>query len=466
MTGNLKEECGIFGVSLKKPSFDLIKELYLGLFALQHRGQESCGIAFKNKDSIELLIRQGLVSANFFKSLPLDLQISTGIGHVRYSTFGASNLVNAQPFVFNCNKGEIAIAHNGNIPNAERLRGELIETGSIFKTTSDSEILIHLLARIQKQNFEESLINSLVQLNGAYSFLLLYKDYLIAIRDKFGFRPLCYGKTNEGIVFASETNALDLVGAKYIAEVEPGEILFCRNGEIEEKFKFAKSDKITQCVFELIYFARPDSTVFGESVHEIRIKMGEKLASECKIKPDIVIPVPDSGNSAALGFSRAAGIPFEFGLIRNHYTGRTFIKPGQDKRIESVRIKLNPVKSIINNRSVAVIDDSLVRGTTASKIVKILKDAGAKEVHMFLSSPGIKHSCFFGIDTPTVEELISAKNTPEEIAKIIGADSVTFIKIENLKSCLKKPDKYCYACFDGNYSIKTNTLKNQTYIKF
>ena len=453
MSGELKEECGIFGISLKEPSLDLIKNLYLGLFALQHRGQESCGIAYKNDNSIELLIRQGLVSDNFFKSLPLNLRISVGIGHVRYSTFGASNLVNAQPFVFNCNKGEIAIAHNGNIPNAEDIRAELIENGSIFQTTSDSEILIHLLAQISKKEFKYSLIESLNQLNGAYSFLLLYKDYLIAIRDKFGFRPLCYGKTDNGIVFSSETNALDLIGAKFIDEVNPGEIIFCKNGEIIEKIKFTDCDEKKQCVFELIYFSRPDSMIFGESVHEVRIKMGEKLALVCKNDVDIVIPVPDSGNSAALGFSRAIGKPFEFGLIRNHYTGRTFIKPGQNMRVESVRIKLNPIKSIIKGKSLAVIDDSLVRGTTSSKIVKMLRYAGAKEVHFYLSSPSILYSCFYGIDTPTREELISSKNSPEKIAEIIGADSVTFLDINNMRDCLTEPDKYCYACFDGSYSI-------------
>lgn len=464
MLGELKEECGIFGISLKESSFDLIKNLYLGLFALQHRGQESCGIAFKNDNSIELLIRQGLVSDNFFKSLPLNLKVPVGIGHVRYSTFGASNLVNAQPFVFNCNKGEIAIAHNGNIPDAEEIRGELIEKGSIFQTTSDSEILIHLLAQISKEDFRSSLISSLNHLNGAYSFLLLYKDYLIAIRDKFGFRPLCYGKTDNGIVFTSETNALDLIGAKFINEVNPGEIIFCKNGEITEKVEFTDSDKKRQCVFELIYFSRPDSIVFGESVHEVRIKMGEKLALACKINPDIVIPVPDSGNSAALGFSRAIGKPFEFGLIRNHYTGRTFIKPGQDIRKESVKVKLNPIKSVINNKSIAVIDDSLVRGTTSSKIVRMLKEAGAREVHMFLSSPEIKYSCFYGINTPTREELISANHSREKIAEMIGADSVNFLKIEDLRECLEKPDNYCYACFKGKYAIKSNYQENKSYI--
>ncbi|MCK4796554.1 MAG: amidophosphoribosyltransferase [Spirochaetes bacterium] len=452
MISKLNEECGVFGISLKEPSSEIISKLYLGLFALQHRGQESCGIAYQNGESIELIKRPGLVSGVFFKSLPFDAVSRLGIGHVRYSTAGASNLTNAQPFVFNCNKGEIAIAHNGNIPNVNTIREELIQTGSIFQTSSDSEILVHILARISIKDFEISLISALNQINGAFSMLMIYKDNLIAFRDPFGFKPLCYGKIKDGYIFTSETNALDLVGAKYISEVEPGEIIFCKNGKLKKK-KFAISSKITQCIFELIYFSRPDSIVFGESVHEVRIKMGGKLAHLRKVDTDMVIAIPDSGNSAALGFSRASGIPFELGLIRNHYTGRTFIRPGQDKREEGVKIKLNPIKSVINGKSIAVVDDSLVRGTTSTKIVKMLREAGAKEIHLFLSSPGIKFSCFFGIDTPTRKELISSHSTPAEIAKIIGADSVTFLRIEDLKECLKCPEKYCYACFDGNYSI-------------
>ena len=461
MPYKLKEECGIFGISLKTPCVEVIRSLYLGLFALQHRGQESCGIAYQQNDSIELLIRQGLVSGNFFKSLPFNTISTTGIGHVRYSTFGVSNLVNAQPFVFNCNKGEIVIAHNDNIPNANIVREKLIQSGSIFQTTSDSEILVHLLARTPIKDFKSSLVSTLNQLNGAYSMLMLHQNILIAFRDPFGFRPLCYGKFNDGYVFASETNALDLIGAEYISDVKPGEIVYCKDGEIEKE-RFATPVKITQCVFELIYFSRPDSIIFGESVHEVRVKMGKKLAMRRKINPDIVISVPDSGNSAALGFSRASGIPFELGFIRNHYTGRTFIRPGQDKREEGVKIKLNPIKSVIKGKSIAVVDDSLVRGTTSSKIVKMLKEAGAKEVHLFLSSPGIKYSCFFGIDTPTSKELISSKLTPDEIANVINADSVTFLKIEDLKNCLKTPKKHCYACFDGNYPIPIHSCTNYT----
>ena len=453
MFDKFKEECGVFGISLEKESDEVIKNLYLGLFALQHRGQESCGIAFKKGNSLEVIKNKGLVSGKFFESLPFSEKINCGIGHVRYSTSGGSNVINAQPLVFNCNKGEIAIAHNGNIPNYDSIKKELINNGSIFQTTSDSEIVVHLMSRIIGSNFEQSLISTLNQINGAFSMLMLHKDDLIAFRDPNGFRPLSYAKIDGGYVFSSETNAFDLLGATDVTEIEPGEIVFCKKGKLEKK-RFAIAQKITQCVFELIYFSRPDSIVFKESVHDVRLKMGATLPSLKKINPDIVISVPDSGNSAALGFSRESSIPFEFGLIRNHYTGRTFIKPDQKNRIEGVKIKLNPLKSVINGKSVAVIDDSLVRGTTSSKIVKMLKEGGAKEVHLFLSSPEIKKSCFFGIDTPTESELISSNETPDTIAKIIGADSVTFLTIDDLKSCLKEPDKFCFACFNGDYPVK------------
>lgn len=451
----LREECGVFGIQLKKSNNEIIKNLYFGLFALQHRGQESAGIAFIKDNKIEVLKSKGLVAGDFFGTLPFDVSSKTGIGHVRYSTCGESNLLNAQPFTFNCNKGEIAIAHNGNIPSSNKMKNELIEKGSIFQTTSDSEILIHLLSRNNGTDFDKSLIMSLNELNGAYAMLMIHDETLIAFRDKFGYRPLCYGEIDGGYVFASETNAMDLVGAKNIKEVEPGEIVFCKNGEIT-KTRFVQAKKLNQCVFELIYFARPDSFVFGESVHVTRLKMGAKLSKLNKNKIDIVISVPDSGNSAALGFSKESNVDFDYGLIRNHYTGRTFIKPEQKVRTESVKIKLNPIKSVIEGKSVAVVDDSLVRGTTSRKIVNMLKEAGAKEVHLFLSSPEIKHSCFFGINTPTEKELISSRFDPIEIAKELGADSVTFIGIKELRECLSEPDKFCYACFDGNYAIDIN----------
>lgn len=457
MSDNFSEECGIIGITVETAKDDVIKNIYLGLFSLQHRGQESCGIAYYFNDKINLLTRQGLVSDTLFKDLPFDLKISSAIGHVRYSTCGESNLKNAQPFLFNCNKGEIALAHNGNIPNAIKIKNELIESGSIFQTTSDSEILIHLLARNNKKDFKSSLIEVIKQLKGAFSILMLYKNSIVAFRDPFGFRPLCIGKIKNGYVFASETCSFDIIGADFVREIKPGEIVFCK-GEKLESFQYFDSTSIRQCIFELIYFARPDSIIFGESVHQVRLKLGEKLA-ERNLNLDLVIPVPDSGNSAALGFSKAAKIPFDFGLIRNHYTGRTFIKPGQTKREEGVKVKLNPIKSVIKDKKIAIIDDSLVRGTTSSKIVNMLKNAGAKEVHLFLSSPEIKYSCYYGIDTPTREELLSSKYSSKEIAKIIGADSVNFLDIEDLKKCVKEPEKFCYACFNGEYPIPVNDKK-------
>lgn len=454
---DLHEECGVIGVSLSKSSSDIIHHFYLGLFSLQHRGQESCGIAFHTEThpegaSIEVVKSKGLVANEFYEILPRDQSSSAAIGHVRYSTCGASNLVNAQPFVFNCNKGEIAIAHNGNIPKSVSIKSDLIQSGSIIQTSSDSEILIHLMARVPGNDFESSLISSLNQLEGAYAMLLLRENTVIAFRDPYGFRPLCYGEIDGGIVFASEDAALNVIGAKNIKDVEPGEIIFCKDGVIEKK-RFRDSKKKAQCVFELIYFARPDSTVFSENVYNFRIASGKKLAQSRKADTDVVISVPDSGNAAALGFAKESGIPFEMGLMRNHYAGRTFIKPGQKKREDSVRIKLNPIASVIKDKTVSVIDDSLVRGTTSRKIVKMLKEAGAKEIHMYLSSPGITHSCFFGIDTPTRGELISSTQSPDEIAKTIGADSVTFLSISDLRDCLKSADDFCYACFDGGYPI-------------
>ncbi len=453
MSFDLTEECGVFGVSLENPSEDIFKFVHLGLFSLQHRGQESCGVAYK-KNGIEVIKSKGLVSEDFSDLLPDNTPSSLAIGHVRYSTCGASNLVNAQPLLFSCNKGDVAIAHNGNLPNSDIIKNQLIEAGAIFQTTSDSELLIHLLSRIPGKSFDDTITTALKQLDGAYSMLVINGDTLTAFRDKLGFRPLCFGKINGGYVFSSETAALDIIGATDIEFVKPGEIIFCTKGKIVKREFFATASENTQCVFELIYFARPDSYVFEESVYQFRLKAGEKLADRRIRDTDLVIPVPDSGNSAALGFSRKSGIPFDFGLMRNHYTGRSFIKPGQKKREDSVKIKLNPIKSVIKGKTLSVIDDSLVRGTTSKKIVKMLRDAGAVEVHMYLSSPEIVSSCYFGINTPTKEELISSNNSPEEIARIIGADSVTFLSLGDLKNCLTESNKYCYACFTGKYPIK------------
>lgn len=461
MKNGFKDECGVFGFSLKERSADFFRPMFLGLFSLQHRGQESCGIAYEIDNGIEVIKNRGLVSGEFIESLPVNTASKMAVGHVRYATCGASNLINAQPLVFSSNKGEVAIAHNGNLPNSDRLKSDLLKKGAIFQTTSDSEILIHLMSMIPEGDFESSLISSLSTLDGAYSMLVMNGDKLIAFRDPNGFRPLSYGEIDGGIVFSSETAALTIIGAVNIKSVQPGQLLICRDGKIINDIDLSNGVKPAQCVFELIYFARPDSVVFDEGVYKFRLRVGKKLAERRKVDTDFVIPVPDSGNVSALGFSRESGIPFDLALMRNHYAGRTFIKPGQKLREDSVKMKLNPVSSEIEGKTLSVIDDSLVRGTTSTKIVKMLRDAGAKEIHMYLASPEIIGSCYYGINTPTTEELISTKNTPEEIAKIIGADSVTFLSVDDLKECLTYSDKYCYGCFNKVYPTKIDKLTSQ-----
>lgn len=460
MFDKLKEECGIFGISLKKPSDSIMHNMYMGLFSLQHRGQESSGVAyFDDNANIQVVKSNGLVAENLLPQLQLDYLAASAIGHVRYSTAGSVSLVNAQPLLFKCNKGEVAIAHNGQLPNYDVLKEELIANGAIFQTSSDSEILIHLMSNTPGNDFESSLISSIKKLDGAFSMLVMGdKNKIAAFKDPYGFRPLAYGKLEDkGYVFSSETAALDVLGATDINFLKPGELIICENGEIKQKFCYSDNKKASQCVFELIYFARPDSSVFSESVYQFRFNSGRMLAKNRKKDTDIVISVPDSGNIAALGFSRESGIPFDLGLMRNHYVGRTFIKTSQRQREEGVKLKLNPVKSVVEGKTISIVDDSIVRGTTSKKIIKMLREAGAKEIHMYLSSPEVLGCCYYGINTPTTEELISTSHTPEEIAKIIGADTVTFLQLEDLKSSLKAPDSFCYACFDKNYPIEKIT---------
>ncbi len=458
MGDEFKDECGVFGLSLRDRSDDMIRHMFLGLFSLQHRGQESCGISYETDDGIEVVKSRGLVSGDFLENLPKNVSSKIAVGHVRYATCGASNLINAQPLIFKSNKGDVAIAHNGNLPNSERLKRDLLHKGAIFQTTSDSEILIHLMSMLPGSDFETSLIDSLKTLEGAYAMLVMSNDKLIAFRDPQGFRPLSYGFINEGVVFSSETAALTIIGAHDITTVKPGELIVCSNGSIIKKIDLSGGQKPAQCVFELIYFARPDSVVFDEAVYQFRLRVGRKLAQNRHKDTDLVIPVPDSGNVSALGFSRESGIPFDLSLMRNHYTGRTFIKPGQQLREDSVKMKLNPVATEIRGKTLSIIDDSLVRGTTSKKIVKMLREAGAKEVHVYLASPEIIGSCYYGINTPTTDELISAQNKPMEIAKIIGADSVTFLSVADLKECLTDSNAFCYACFNREYPTTIDEL--------
>lgn len=457
MFDELKEECGIFGISLKKPSEEVMYNMYMGLFSLQHRGQESGGVAyFDDNSNIKVVKSAGLVAEKLLPQLPQNYPCSSAIGHVRYSTKGTEGLINAQPLLFKCNKGEIAIANNGQLPNYDILKEDLISNGAIFQTASDSEILVHLMSNIPGNDFESSLISSIKKLDGAFSMLVMGdKNKIAAFKDPYGFKPLAYGKLgDQGYVFSSETAALNVLGVTDINFLEPGELIICENGEIKQRLRYSDKKKASQCVFELVYFARPDSSVFSESVHQFRFNSGRMLAKNRKKDTDIVISVPDSGNIAALGFSRESGIPFDMGLMRNHYAGRTFIKTTQKQREEAVKIKLNPIKSVIEGKTISIVDDSIVRGTTSKQIIKMLREAGAKEIHMYLSSPEVLGCCYYGIDTPSTEELISNNHTPDEIAKIIGADSVTFLQLEDLRACLKSPDSFCYACFNKDYPIK------------
>ncbi|MBN1412174.1 MAG: amidophosphoribosyltransferase [Spirochaetales bacterium] len=450
-TDKIYHECGITGI-ISNTRINIPEKLFYPLFSLQHRGQESCGITYLKKKKLVTYKDLGMVSTVLSHYLSEEHPSKIGIGHVRYSTHGGNKLENAQPFMFSCNKGDIAIAHNGNISNSDRLRNELFQNGSIFQTTSDTELIMHLIARSSKPTFFDALLEILGMIEGAYSMVLIHDGSLYAIRDPSGFRPLVMGKNENITVFASETCALDILHAEYIREVKPGEILKMDSRGLKS-FSFGAGSRHSHCIFELIYFARPDSTVFGHSVHLVRKKMGEMLAKADSTKADIACPVPDSGNSAALGYSTESCIPLEQGLTRNHYTGRTFIQPLPSQREFAVKMKLHPVRACIEGKSVILVDDSLVRGTTSKAIVKLLKDTGAGEVHFRLTAPEIKHPCYFGIDIPTKEELISNRLNPAEVAEYIGAESVIFLPIESLKKCVKNPDDFCFGCFTGEYSV-------------
>lgn len=439
--------CGVYGVE------EAAKLVYLSLFALQHRGQEGSGIASYNGQSI--LFEKGLGLVNeIFKTDNLErLKGTLSIGHNRYSTVGECHLKNVQPIVADINLGQIALSHNGNLVNGYELKRELVEKGAIFTSTADSEVLIHLMA-IEggyKHSLIDALINALKRLRGAFSIVLMTKDKLIGIRDVYGFRPLVLGSLKNGYILASETVALDLIDAKFIREVSPGEIIVIDKNGIKSIFPFEKQTP-KYCVFEYIYFARPDSFIFNNYVYEIRKLFGKKLAEQDSCKADLVIPVPDSGIIAALGYSEASKIPMEMGIIRNHYIGRTFIEPTSEIRHFGVKLKLNAIKSIIKDKSIVVVDDSIVRGTTSRKIVKMLKNAGAKNIHMRISSPPVLFPCLYGIDTPTRRELIAATHSIDEIRRYLGADTLEYLTLEGLYECVN-PSQFCDACFTGKYPI-------------
>lgn len=443
--------CGIFGMTSHKESGKLT---YLGLYALQHRGEESAGIVVYNKRKTVYHKSMGQVGDVFDEKVIKTLRGNSAIGHVRYSTTGSSTAKNIQPFFAKHKRGYIVIAHNGNITNAAKLRHEMEEAGSIFQTTMDSEIVTHLIAKNSSGNLKNSVVTALGCLEGAYSLILMLDDMIVGARDPNGFRPLCLGKLDGAYILASETCALDLIHAQYMRDIEPGEVVFIRKGKLESIKPFTKS-KHSLCIFEYVYFSRPDSNIFGKNVYLVRKQLGRQLAKECPGKGDIVIPIPDSGNYAAMGFAEESGIPFEVGMIRNHYVGRTFIQPIQAIRDFRVRVKLNPIKDVLKNKRVIVVEDSIVRGTTSRSRIRTLREAGAKEIHMRVSCPPIISPCFYGIDFPTKRELIAAKHTIEKVKDFIGLDSLEYLSLKGmLKSMPLASSEFCTACFTGKYPTK------------
>lgn len=444
----LHEECGIFGIYA--PGEDVGRLTYMGLFALQHRGQESAGIAVTDGRTIALEKGLGLVGEVFGEGRLARLKGKIAIGHVRYSTAGGGGLENAQPLAATSRRGSLALAHNGNLVNAAELREELSERGYLFQTTSDTEVIASLTAQAEARDVTTALISALARVTGSYALVVLTPGGLLGVRDPHGMRPLCLGRLGSGYVLASESCALDTVGAEFVRDLEPGELV--RIGpEGVESLRFAPAKKAF-CIFEFIYFARPDSRLEGVNVHEARRRAGLRLAKEHPAAADLVVPVPDSGTSAALGYAEASGIPLAVGLIKNRYVGRTFIQPGQKTREFGVHLKLNPIREVLAGKRIVLVDDSIVRGTTSRRIVRLLRSAGAREVHVRISSPPIISPCYYGIDTPTRTELIGARYNVEEIRQAIGADSLGYLSLEGLKEAVGLAgEPYCLACFTGNY---------------
>ncbi|MCA1581927.1 MAG: amidophosphoribosyltransferase [Acidobacteria bacterium] len=444
-----KDECGVFGVF---DAEDAARLAYLGLYALQHRGQESAGIATLDSQVIRFEREMGYVADVFTEARLERLPGRTAIGHVRYSTTGASLLINAQPIVFATGRGPLALAHNGNLVNARDIRATLEASGALFTTTSDSEVILHLIARSRAPTLVGAIAEALTEVRGAYSILILSREGIFAARDPNGIRPLSLGIREGSPVVASETCAFDLIEARFERDVEPGEIVrLSSEGFTSHRFAFPQA---TPCVFEHVYFARPDSNVFGRNVASVREAFGARLAREHPAAADVVIPVPDSGMYAALGYARESGIPFAMGLVRNHYVGRTFIEPKQSIRHFGVKVKLNPVREVVSGKRIVMVDDSLVRGTTSRKIVKMLRDAGTKEVHVRISSPPTMNSCHYGIDTPTKGELIAANRPLEGIREFIGADSLGYLSPEGMLEAFGRPSQAaCTACFTGVYPV-------------
>lgn len=461
----IHEECGVFGVMSTKRE-NVAGIAYYGLYALQHRGQESCGIVVNDDGMFSSYKDLGLVSEVFSKDTLAHLSAGNmAVGHVRYGTTGGTTRNNCQPIEVNHQKGKMALAHNGNLSNALELRDKLELSGAIFHTTSDTETIAYVVTRerLVTPSIEDAVSKAMNSLEGAYSLILMSSTKMIAARDPYGFRPLCYGQMSDGAyVIASESCALTAVGAEFVRDVLPGEILVFSENGVESRKEHCDKQKRKTCIFEYIYFARPDSVIDGVSVSKSRVRAGEILAENYPADADIVIGVPDSGLEAALGFSRASGIPYGIGLIKNKYIGRTFISPGQNERMDQVRIKLSPVKNVIEGKRVVLIDDSIVRGTTSKRIVKLLREAGAKEIHMRISAPPFLHPCYYGTDIDSEENLIACHHSMEEIAEIIGVDSLGYLPLENLNQLVESED-YCAACFNGVYptTIPTDLRKDR-----
>jgi len=448
------DECGLFGVWNHVEAANVA---YLGLYALQHRGQESAGIAATDGHAFHVEKAMGWVADVFSRDRLRRLPGHRAIGHVRYSTSGSSNLRNAQPITATTSHGPVAIAHNGNLINAEELRRQLEADGAVFQSSSDTEVILHLLARAEGGTLVDQLARALSQVKGAYTLLLLTPTSMITVRDPSGFRPMSLGKLADSWVLASETCALDLMEAKVVRDIEPGEIVVVDDSGLQSFKPFRPQDKL-QCVFEYVYFARPDSVLWGRNVHVVRKALGHQLAQEHPVIADLVIPVPDSGVGAALGFAEEAGLPYDSGLVRNHYVGRTFIEPKQGIRHFGVKVKLNPNREVLAGKRVVVVDDSIVRGTTSRKIVKMVRAAGASEVHMRISSPPIQWPCYYGIDTPTRKELIGSSHEVSEIQRYLGADSLGYLSLDGmLKATGNDPANFCHACFTGQYKVGFET---------
>ncbi len=453
MFDKFHEECGVFAIYGHPEAANLA---YLGLYALQHRGQESAGIAASDGREIRCHKAMGHVADIFTPSVLSGLPGDMAIGHTRYSTAGDTVLLNAQPFSVHCNKGKIAIAHNGNITNAQELRRDLERAGSIFQATSDTEVILHLIAHSRERTIEGALREALLQLEGAFSLVCVAQDRVIVARDPYGFRPLAFGQLERdsappAMVFASETCAFDLINAVYLSDVEPGEMVIAGPGGLTRE-RYAPAQKRSQCVFEHVYFSRPDSIVFGRPVQASRENLGRLLAREAPVQADVVVPVPDSGVSAAIGFSSESGIPYRQALIRNHYVGRTFIEPSQAIRDFGVKLKLNPVRHLLEGRRVVLVDDSIVRGTTSRKIVRMVRGAGASEVHLRISCPPTISPCYYGVDTPNSAELIAANHSIEEIRRFVEADTLAYLSMDGLHDAVEDTQRhYCYACYTGAY---------------